>query len=102
MLFILAMAVSQATDPNNLQSTLLILLFLAAIMSKIIYRFAGKVKVSYDFDEYGAERIKLISQVIAILQSNSAIWQVNDVFHNAQIKYYPRVHMLFSHNRQWK
>ena len=73
---------SQAS--NSVGAIALFLLFFLSILAKIIYSFVGKIKVQYEYDEYGAEQMALIAKLIDILKSNSALWQVNDVFSNAQ------------------
>ena len=62
------------------------LLFMIVFTCKMVFKFRNKVKVQYEFDEYGGKEVVLIQNLISALQSNNALWQVNDVFHNQRTK----------------
>ena len=64
----------------------LMLLFAVALICKLVFKIKGRVNVQYEYDEYGEKKISLIQSLMEILQSNKAMWQVNDVFHNTRTK----------------
>lgn len=63
-----------------------VLFSVALIVLMFMHKFAGKVKLSYSFDEYGLQKKLLVNQVMNKLKSNSVIWQVNDIYINQNTK----------------
>lgn len=53
---------------------------------KIYFRYFKKVNLSYEFDQYESELHSNIKKLISILQGNSIIWQVNEVYKNSNLK----------------
>lgn len=64
----------------------MVLLSVALIALMFIHKFAGKVKLSYSFDEYGLQKKELVNQVMNKLKSNAIIWQVNNIYFNQNTK----------------
>jgi len=81
ILFVFSIYLS-SVQPNSASISVLLLLFIAVFICKLFYKFTGKVKAQYEYDDFGEKRIVLIEQLIGILQGNKSLWQVNDVFHN--------------------
>lgn len=64
----------------------MVLLWLAMFVMKLVYKFAGKVKVTYSLDEYGKQKMEQVKQVVTKMRSNSIIWQINNVYVNQNTK----------------
>lgn len=59
------------------------LVFLGAIIGKIVYRVIGPVKATYDLESpEGKYRVEHLQHIMDCLKDCSMLWQVNDVYLN--------------------
>lgn len=66
--------------------TVFLIFFCAVLAIKLIYRFAGRIPVIYEYDSYGQKQLEQMQQIMTVLSENHALWQVNDVYNNQRTR----------------
>jgi len=75
-----------AVNATTVAGIVMFLIFLAALIYKIIYATKYKVEADYEYDDFGGKRIEIVKHLINILQSNNKLWQINDVYTNERTR----------------
>ena len=52
------------------------------IVVKLVYRYLGRIRIFYEYDEDGAAKRDNIYRIVECFSSCASLWQVNDVYAN--------------------
>ena len=63
-------------------TNLVLIFFMFPIAAKLLYHNFGKVRVSYEYDDFSRVQKDKIIQALDIMQSCSSVWQINDIYVN--------------------
>lgn len=63
-----------------------ILLFIAFMAGLIYHANTSKIRVEYEFDEYGTRRIQMLDQAMLELMNNRSVWQIVTKVANSSVK----------------
>ena len=63
-----------------------VVLFIAFLAGMIYHANTSKIRVEYEFDEYGTRRIQMLDQAMSELMNNGSVWQIVTKVANSSVK----------------